>query len=133
MTMLDLRRKKELLKFAAGCLGGIAIYLVVFSQITRFIVEHPGDPRNLWIAAIPIVALLLVMVLAMRSLRGMDELQQKIHTEAMAFAFLANVLIISTAGFLALAEVMTLSLDWIAPTMMICWVIGLLIAILRYR
>ena len=76
---------------------------------------------------------MLVLVVAMRSLRGMDELERKMHTEAMAFAFLASLVIISTCGFLALAGFMTLSLGWIAPTMAMSWVIGLAILARRYR
>jgi len=132
MSPIDIDKKK-LSRFTAICVGGSVACLIVLSLITRFIESHPGDRLNLWIAAAAIAALMLIQVLAMRSLRGMDELEQKIHTEAMAFGFLASVLIITTCGFLALAGFMRLTLDWIAPTMMSCWLIGLLIALLRYR
>jgi hypothetical protein len=125
--------KRKISKFTALCLSGsIAILLFLYLAIW-FIDSHPGDPANLWIAAVPIVGMLFLSVLAMRSLRGMDELQQKIHTEAMAFAFLANYFIITSCGFLALAGFMKMTLDWIAPTMMISWLVGLIIALLRYR
>ena len=131
MTRLD--DKKKLFKFTAVCLGGSAAILVVLFLAIWFIDSHPGGSANLWIAAVPIVGMLLLSVLAMRSLRGMDELEQKIHTEAMAFAFLASYLIITSCGFLALAGFMKMSFDWIAPTPMICWIVGLLITLLRYR
>jgi len=132
MTSLKVDKRK-LFKFTAVCIGGSVAILVMLYLAIWFIDSHPGGSANLLIAAVPIVGMLLLSVLAMRSLRGMDELEQKIHTEAMAFAFLANYLIITSCGFLALAGFMTMSLDWIAPTMMTCWVVGLLITLLRYR
>jgi hypothetical protein len=132
MTSVEVDKKK-LFKFTAVCLGGsIAILLVLFLVIW-FIDSHPGDSANVWIASIPMIGMFLLTVLAMRSLRGMDELERKIHTEAMAFAFLMSFLIITSCGFFALAGFIKMTFDWIAPTMMICWVVGLLITLLRYR
>jgi hypothetical protein len=132
MTSLEVDKKK-VVKFASLCLAGsISILLVLYLAIW-FIESHPGGPANLWIASVPIIAMMLLTVFAMRSLRGMDELEQKIHTEAMAFAFLSSFLIITCCGFLALAGFMKMTLDWISPTMMSCWVVGLLITLFRYR
>jgi hypothetical protein len=133
MSSLDLRRRKGLSKFIAGCLGGSVASFVALSQVTRFIASHPSDSYTHLIAAVPFVWLMLVMVIAMRSLRGMDELERKMHTEAMAFAFLASLLLISSCGFFALEGLMRLSLSWIAPVMVGSWIIGLIIAIWRYR
>src|SRR5262245_3039194 len=125
--------KKKVFRFAATCLTGSVAILALLYLAIWFIDSHPGETTNLWVAAFPIVGMLLLCVLAMRSLRGMDELEQKIHTEAMAFAFLASYLIITSCGFLALAGFMKITLDWTAPTMMICWIVGLIIALRRYR
>ena len=125
--------KKRIFKFSAVCLAGCVGILVVLYFALRFIDSHPGGPANVWIASVPIVGMLLLAVLAMRTLHGMDELEQKIHTDAMAFAFLMSFLIITSCGFFALAGFIKMTLDWIAPTMMICWVVGLLITLLRYR
>ncbi|HZS08380.1 MAG TPA: hypothetical protein VFD58_26340 [Blastocatellia bacterium] len=133
MSFLDLRRGKRLSKFIVGCLGGSAVSFVAISQIARFIATHPSDSYTHWIAAVPFVWLMLVAVIAMRSLRGMDELERRMHTEAMAFAFLASLLLISSCGFFALEGLMKLSLSWIAPVMVGSWIVGLVIAIWRYR
>ena len=132
MVLVEVNKKK-LFKFTALCLGGSVAILAVLYLAIWFINSHPGDPTNVWIAAVPIVSMLLLAVLAMRSLRGMDELEQKIHTDAMAFAFLLSFLIITSCGFFALAGFMKMTLGWISPTMMICWVVGLLITLMRYR
>ena len=130
---MNSKRKRVITRFTAGGLAFGTLCLFTVQQTIRFITAHPGDPRNPWIAAAPVAALLLVMVLAMRSLRGMDELERTMHTEAMAFAFLTSLMLISTAGFLALAGLVRLSLDWIAPAMVSCWIVGLLLALKRYR
>ena len=99
MSSLDLNRKKYLSKFAAASLGASAVFLVATRLLSQFIAVHPDDPAIRWLAVLPVFALVTVMVLAMRSLRRMDELERKMHTEAMAS----------------------------------CWVIGLLLAVERYR
>ncbi|MCI0613995.1 hypothetical protein L0244_13500 [bacterium] len=132
MTSLEFD-KKQIFRFTALCFVGFVAILVGVYFAIWFIDSHPGDSINLWIAAFPIVGMLFLTVLAMRSLSGMDELQQKIHTEAMAFGFLASFLINTSCGFLALAGFMKMTLDWMAPTMMICWIMGLIITLLRYR
>ena len=133
MSSLDLRHRKGLSKLIVGCLGGSVASFVAISQFARYIASHPSDSSTHWIVAVPFVWLMLVAVIAMRSLRGMDELERRMHTEAMSFAFLASLLLISSCGFLALEGLMKLSLSWIAPVMVGSWVVGLIIAIWRYR
>lgn len=133
MSPLDLTRKKEISKFTAGIIGASAAYLVTLQLTIRYILDHPGEPNNRWVAAIPIALIFTLMVFAMRGLWRMDELERKMHTEAMAFAFLASLLIIGTCGFLSLAGVMPLSVSWILPVMVGSWIVGLLLAVERYR
>ncbi len=133
MSPLDLKRKKHLSKFTAASLGASVVFLVTTQLLSRFIADHPEDPGIRWLAVLPIVLLVAVMVLAMRSLRRMDELERKIHTEAMALAFLGSILLVSTYGFLTLADLLTFPVFWLRPAMVSCWVIGPLPVIERYR
>ena len=71
MSPLDLKRKKDLSKFTAASLGASAVFLVTIQLLSQFIADHPDDPIIRWLAVLPIVALVAVMVLAMRSLRRM--------------------------------------------------------------
>lgn len=114
---LDLERKKYLSKFTAASLGGSAVFLVTTQLLSRFIADHPEDPGIRWLAVRPIVALVSFMVLAMRSLRRMDELERKIHTEAMAMAFLGSILLVTTSGFLRGADLLTPPVLWLPPAM----------------
>ena len=133
VSPLDLKRKKDLSKFTAASVGGSAVFLVTTQLLSRFIADHPEDPGIRWLAVLPIVGLVAFMVLAMRSLRRMDELMRKLHTEAMAFAFLDSILIGTTFVFLRAADLLTLPVFWLLPAMAGCWAIHLMVAIARYR
>ena len=133
MISLDLKRKKDLSLFTAASLGASAGFLIVIRLLSQFIADHPDDPAIRWLAVLPVIALVAVVVLALCSLRRMDELARKMHTEAMAFAFLGSILLISTYGFLTMADLLAVPALWLPPAMIICWIIGWLLAIERYR
>lgn len=133
MSPLDLKRKKDLSKFTAASVGAGAVFLVTIQLLSRFIADHSDTPGIRWLAVLPLVLLIAVTVLAMRSLRRMDELERKMHTEAMAFAFLGSLLLVSTYGFLRGADLLAPPVLWLPAAMVGCWVIGLLLAIERYR
>jgi hypothetical protein len=127
------RQNKKKIQLAALGLVAAVLYLFIVAQVGRYLVEHPGAPGGVWLAAAPIAVLLLVLVVAMRSLNGMDELERKMHTEAMAFAFLASLFIVTSCGALAQVGILRFSLAWITPTMVLSWVVGLAVLDRRYR
>ncbi len=133
MLSLEQRRKRALVKVLAVSLGGSVIFLVVIHLLGRFVADHSQDAAIHWLVALPGIALTALVVVMMRNLGRMDELERKMHAEAMAFAFLCSILIITSCGFLKVAGLPTLPLEWLSPAMMICWVIGLLLAVKRYR
>jgi hypothetical protein len=133
MPLLEQERKKALFKVIGVSLGASVMFLVAIQLLGRFIADHSEDPAIRWLVALPGIALTAVVAAAMRNLRRMDELERKIHAEAMAFAFLCSILLITSCGFLMVAGVPTLAVPWLSPAMMICWVIGLLLAFQRYR
>ena len=67
MSPLDLKRKKYLSKFTAASLGASAVFLVTTQLLSRFIADRPEDPAIRWLAVLPLVLLVAVTVLAMRS------------------------------------------------------------------
>ena len=125
--------KTDLSKVVAVSLGAGVVFLVAIPRLGLFIAQHSGEPAVGWLVALPGIALTAVAVAAMRSMRRMDELERKIHGEAMAFAFLCSVLLVTSCGFLNVAGLPTPPLEWLSPIMVSCWVIGLLLAIKRYR
>jgi hypothetical protein len=111
---------------------GVGIYLAGLYLCIWFIENHPGSRWVIPIAMVPIVAIALALSSAMRYVRGMDELHQKMHLEALAFAFSAQWFILIAYGFLRLAGITLFSADVLAPIMMLLWCIGLVTAMWRY-
>ena len=124
---------KDLGRVVAISLAASAIFLVAIPLLGQFIVEHATNPAVRWLVAMPGIALAAVAVFAMRNVRRMDELERKIHFEAMAFAFLCSVLLVTSSGYLAVAGLPTPPLVFLSPIMVSCWVVGLLLAVKRCR
>jgi hypothetical protein len=75
-----------------------------------------------------------IIVGSVRSIRRLDEMQLRIHLDAMAFAFAGTGVLATTYGFLVTAGLP--DIDWggiLWPAMVALWVIGILIASRRYR
>jgi len=63
----------------------------------------------------------------------MDELQRRIHLEALGFAFGATAILTFAYGFLENAGLPRLSYIWILPAMVVLWGVGAAVASWRYR
>jgi hypothetical protein len=133
MSPLDLKRKKDLTRFTAGTLVAVVVYFTVSMPVRRYMDGHPADPHLRWIMALPLIALFATMLFVMRNWRRMDELDRKIHAEALSFAFISSFLVISICEFLMRAGLLSISVDWLTLAMIICWEIGLVLAIKRYN
>lgn len=133
MTSLEQRRRRDLYRVIAISLGASVIFLVAIPRLGLIIARHSDHPAIAWLVALPGIALTAVVVAAMRSLRRMDELERKMHSDAMAFAFLCSILLITTCGFLTVAGLPTPPIEWLGPLMVACWAVGLLLAFQRYR
>jgi hypothetical protein len=75
-----------------------------------------------------------IIIGSARSIRRLDEMQQRIHLDALAMAFAGTGLLATAYGFLVNAGLP--DIDWGAivwPAMVGLWVIGLIIANRRYR
>ena len=125
------KRNRPLFFFKAIAISGFFIVSVQF--LAWFIANHPESQWRLAAAAAPIVAIAVAVVGSMSSLRGMDERDVRMHLEALAFAFLATFLYMSTYAFLVFAEVVSMQLAMVIPMMVLFWVTGLAIALWRFR
>ena len=76
------------------------------------------------IAVLPMIPATLVAVAWVRYYRTMDELQQRIALEALAFAFGGTALITFGYGFLDAAGLPSISWWWVWPIMAILWIVG---------
>ena len=133
MSLSESAGKRDLARVVAISLAAGAIFLIAVLLLARFVAEHAAEPTIRWLVALMGVALTAVVVVAMRNLKRMDELERKIHSEAMAFAFLCSILIIAAYTFLKAAGLETPAVRWLLPAMMSCWAVGVLLAFRRYR
>lgn len=82
----------------------------------------------------PVTAWIFTLIAYFRLIKRLDELQKRMHLEALAFAFsgLAVAMIaceyLRKAGFIS-----TLKPDYVLMMMMVLWPIGFVIAWRRYR
>lgn len=93
-----------------------------------------GSPARLGLAVLQAAATTLVILMTVWGMRGLDELQRRIHLEALAGAFAGTAILVSGWGFLEIAGAPPVRWGlWIWPAMSTLWVAGLLIARRRYR
>jgi hypothetical protein len=93
-----------------------------------------GSPAKLGLALGQGLATALVIALSIRNLRRLDELQRKIHLEALVVAFAGTGIVVTCWGFLEMAGAPEVRWGkWIWPAMCALWAAGLLVARRRYR
>ena len=93
-----------------------------------------GTTERIGFALAQSMATAIVVVMPLRALRHLDELQRRIQLEALALAFVGTGILCSTYGFLEKAMLSRLDLTFaIWPAMVLLWVVGVLIACRRYR
>ncbi len=124
---------KDLGRVVGIALAASTVFLVALPLLGQFIADHATNPAARWLVALPGIALGAVAVFAMRNVRRMDELERKIHFEAMAFAFLCSLVLVTSCGYLEVAGLPTPPIYFFLPIMVSSWVVGLLLAVKRYR
>lgn len=122
-------RASLLIKVVAAAI----VYIGAVRFLTWFIVTHPDSRWNPVAVTLPIFAVAVVIVVAMSSLKGRDEREARMHLEALAFAFLASQLVLSTYAFMAYTGLVTLELEMFMPLMVLLWVVGLARSLWKYR
>lgn len=110
-----------------------ALFMAGVQLLAWFIANHPDSRWRVVAAVAPVAVAGLSAAAAWSSVQGMDERARRMHLEALAFAFIASLVFLMSYSFLALAEVLTMQFEMITPMMAVCWVIGLGIALWRYR
>src|SRR5437867_6929076 len=115
--------------FIAGAAAAVMIGAAVFEK------GFPHrSPIRIGLAILQGLASAVVIIMTVRNIRRLDELQQKIQREALAISFAGTGVLASAYGFLVgagLPEIEWGVLLW--PIMTGLWAIGLVIANRRYR
>src|SRR5258708_1311303 len=92
--------------------------------------------KTVWrypVALAPVLPALTIVFVFLRLFRGVDELEQRIHLEALAFAFAGSAVATFAYGFLENAGFPRLNWTFVWPVMCVFWIVGGAIARYRYR
>ncbi len=93
-----------------------------------------GSPARIALAVFQGIAMGGVMVGSVLVIRRLDELQQRIHHEALALAFAVTGALVTASGFLDKAGLPQIRWgQWVWPIMVGLWAVGLVVAGRRYR
>jgi len=85
------------------------------------------------VAALPVLPTCLALLVFVRYLGRMDELQRRIQLDAIAFAAGATAILTFTWGLLENAGFPHLSLIWVLPLLVALWGLATAVASWRYR
>ena len=113
--------------------AALVAYLVLLPAATAVLNGFPDAPWRYAVALLPVVPMAWLAVAALLFLREADELQRRLHLEALGFAFAAGSLVTFSYGLLQLAGLPTLSWLWVWPVYGTMWIIGVAASSLRYH
>jgi hypothetical protein len=113
--------------------GAAAGYVVTLMLAIFFIRAWPGSVWRFPVMLVPVIPAVYGLVAIMRFVRGMDELQRRVHLEGVAFAFATTVVVMLSWGLLERAGAPKLPTVWVATFMIALWGIGNYVAARRYR
>jgi hypothetical protein len=94
-----------------------------------------GTPARIAIAALLSVVTGYVIVISVATIRRLDEMQQRLHLEAIAISFTVTAVLATASEYMtkAGARLPTLDLGWWWPFMAFTWVGAVWVLSRRYR
>ncbi len=120
-------------RYTAEMIAAVTAYAVVLVVSIRMLQHGIQGPLRYTVALLPMLPLLLVPFVVVRSLQRMDELQKRIQLEALAFGFTASALLTFGYGFLQGVGLPQVNWCFVWPVMAVCWIVGQMLASRRYR
>lgn len=121
--------RRYAVEFSAALLG----YLIVLVVSIKLLGSYGGTAWRYPLALSPMLPAAAAMFAFVRFFRGVDELEQRMHLEGIAFAFGASALATFLYGFLEGAGFPHLNWTFVWPVMGTFWGIGNALARNRYR
>lgn len=115
-------------RFATALLAYAALLAVSVTALNAGVAQ----PWRSLVAVAPMAAALFIPVALVRLLRDIDELQRRIHLEALAIGFAGGSLLTFSYGFLQVAGAPQLSWFFVWPVYATCWMAGSLVTSRRY-
>jgi hypothetical protein len=116
--------------FGWAMLSGI---LMIVGSLVQNLAD-PGPALRVILALLPVAPLVLMARAIMLAIAGMDELQRRIHLEAMTAAFVAAVFVAVIVGQLQHARLGFPELNWafFYPVVLVLWTIAYIAVSRRY-
>jgi hypothetical protein len=113
--------------------GGAMLAYVILLPLSIFAYRSVDNAAlRALIALAPVLPIGLGLVVIRRRIRGLDELERRIHFEAVVFAFCATAVLTFAYGLLENVDFPRIDLTWILPLMIALWALGQAIARRRY-
>lgn len=120
-------------RHAVLMLVGLGAYVAVLLTLPWLAVGPlESNVGRITLALLPMLPVVFLCGVIIRTIRHMDELQRKVQFEAVALAFTGTALITFGYGFLEDAGLPRLSMFVVWPLMAILWAVGVIIGRVRY-
>lgn len=120
--------RRYLSEFGASMLA----YVIVLPVSVSVIQAYPEASWRFAVALAPVIPLAFALMAFIRFFRNIDELQQRIHLEALAFSVGVTIMVTLSYGFLENVGFPHLSIIFVTPMLIAFWGIGAAIASKRY-
>jgi hypothetical protein len=108
-------------------------YLIFLVGSVTVLQANPNAPWRYAVAVLPVAPAVLVILLFVRRLGRLDELQRRIQTQAFGFSLGTTALLTFAYGFLEGVGLPHLNWTFVLPLMAILWAVGAAIFTIRYR
>jgi hypothetical protein len=108
-------------------------YLIFLVGSVTVLQANPEAPWRYAVAVLPVAPAAIVILLFVRRLAQMDELQRRIQTQAFGFSLGTTALLTFAYGFLEGVGLPHLNWTFVLPLMAILWAVGAVIFTIRYR
>ena len=110
----------------------LILSVIVVSWLLK--TQELGPALRLALVALPVMAWVFTLISYSRLIHHLDELQRRVHLEALAFAFSGLAVAIIACEYLRKAGfISALKPDYVLMMMMILWPLGFVIAWRRYQ
>lgn len=110
----------------------LILSVIVVSWLLK--TQELGPALRLALVTLPVMAWVFTLISYSRLIHHLDELQRRVHLEALAFAFSGLAVAIIACEYLRKAGfISTLKPDYVLMMMLILWLLGFVIAWRRYQ
>lgn len=120
-------------RYAIEFSAALICYAIVLVGSIKLLGSYGETEWRYPLALSPMFPASAVLIAFIRFFRGVDELEQRMHLEGLAFAFGASALATFAYGFLEGAGFPHLNWTFVWPVMAMFWIVGRVLARNRYR